>query len=118
MEQLNALAPKARDFEAVGLPILAVGTDTVDGLAQTMSKEGNPFPFRLFSDHQLIAFKAFRAFDDFENQPLHSTVFVDAAGRVRWQHISFNPFMKPEFLLDEVKRLMKLPAQPAAVARK
>ena len=118
MEQLNALAPKAKDFEAIGLPILAVGTDTVDGLAQTMSKEGNPFPFRLFSDHQLIAFKAFRAFDDFENQPLHSTVFVDAAGRVRWQHTSFNPFMKPDFLLDEVKRLMKLPAQPAAVARK
>jgi peroxiredoxin len=117
MEQLNALAPKAKDFEAAGLPILAIGTDTPEGLAKTLSKEGNPFPFQLLSDHNLSTFKLFRAFDDFENQPLHSTVFVDATGRIRWQHISFSPFMKPDFLLEEVKRLMKFPAGPAAVAR-
>ena len=110
--------PRPGNSRPPALPILAVGTDTVEGLAATMTKEGNPFPFRLVSDHRSSPFKSFRAYDDFESQPLHSTVFVDAAGRIRWQHISFNPFMKPDFLLDEVKRLMKLPAQPAAVARK
>jgi peroxiredoxin len=116
MEQLNAFAPKAAGFEAAGLPILAVGTDTADGLAATLAKDGNPFPFPLAADHTLAAFKGFRAHDDFENQPLHSTVLIDAAGRIRWQHISFNPFMKPDFLLEEAKRLMKFPSGPPRVA--
>jgi peroxiredoxin len=60
----------------------------------------------LTSDASNEVFKAFRAFDDFENQPLHGTFLIDGKGRIRWQDISFEPFMEHEFLLDEAKRLL------------
>jgi hypothetical protein len=41
---------------------------------------------------------------------------VDGRGLIRWQHISFEPFMRSEFLLEEAKRLLALPVDSAAVA--
>ena len=54
-------------------------------------------------------FKAFRAHDDFEQQPLHGTFLIDGDGRIRWQDISFQPFMETKFLLGEAQRLLNLP---------
>jgi hypothetical protein len=51
-------------------------------------------------------FKEYRCFDDFENQPLHGTFIIDAKGMVRWQDISYEPFMNHEFLLKESTRLL------------
>ena len=51
-------------------------------------------------------FKQWRAFDDFENIPLHGTFLVDGAGLVRWLDVSYEPFDKPEYLLEECKRLL------------
>ena len=45
-------------------------------------------------------------FDDFEDQPLHGTFLIDAQGRMRWHDISYEPFMDPQFVLDEAKRLL------------
>ena len=36
---------------------------------------------------------------------------IDANGKVRWQEISYEPFMAPKFLLDEAKRLLAQPAK-------
>jgi peroxiredoxin len=116
MEQLGAFAPKAADFEAAGLRLIALSTDTPEGLGETVDESGKPFPFPLASDADLAAFKAFRAFDDFEARPLHSTVVVDGAGLIRWQHTSFNPFMKPEFVIEEAKRLLKFAVAGPSVA--
>jgi peroxiredoxin len=116
MEQLNALAPQASAFASAGLPLHAVSLDSAEGLKATLAKDGATFPFPLFSDEKLDAFRAFRAYDDFEGQPLHGVFVVDGRGLVRWQHISFEPFMKPEFLLEEAKRLLALPAGTGAVA--
>jgi alkyl hydroperoxide reductase subunit AhpC len=116
MEQLNALAPQASDFASAGLPLHAVSLDSAEGLKATLAKDGATFPFPLFSDEKLDAFRAFRAYDDFEGQPLHGVFVVDGQGLVRWQHISFEPFMKPEFLLEEAKRLLALPVGTGAVA--
>ena len=64
-------------------------------------------PFeRLLSDGKLEVFKKFRAFDDFEQQPLHGTFLIDGDGRIRWQDISYQPFMEHEFLLGEAQRLL------------
>lgn len=116
MEQLQAFAPAQEKFAAVGLPILAVGTDSAEGIKETFLKvdeEKNPFPFPLFSDEEFTSFKAFRAFDDFESAPLHGTFLVDRNGLIRWQHISYEPFMLPEFLLEESLRLLSLPEKLA-----
>ena len=66
----------------------------------------NGFPFPLVSDAELNVFKRYRCYDDFEKQPLHGTFLIDGAGRIRWQDISYEPFMDPDFVLKEAKRLL------------
>ena len=75
---------------------------------KTFSKDG-PFPFHLFADEKLTAFKEWRAHDDFEQMPLHGTFLIDKRGYVRWQDISYEPFTEPDFLLAESKRLLAQP---------
>ena len=59
-------------------------------------------------------FKKWRCFDDFEGLDLHGTFLIDEGGCVRWQDISYEPFMEVEWLLDESKRLLGLPVRPAS----
>jgi len=60
----------------------------------------------------LATFKAYRAFDDFENQALHGTFIIDERGLVRWQDISFEPFMDGKFVLKEAQRLLNVGKMP------
>ncbi len=111
MEQLNDFAPVTEAYSKAGIPIVAISTDTAKGLAETFQastgKDGeNPFPFPLLSDAKLETFKAYRAYDDFENQTLHGTFLIDGEGRIRWQNISYEPFMYTEWLLEECRRLL------------
>lgn len=110
IEQLNAFAPKAKDFGSAGIDIVAISTEAVSDLKKTLdkSKEGGAFPFPIVSDASLETFKAYRAFDDFENTPLHGSFLIDARGLVRWQDISYEPFADVDFLLQESKRLLAL----------
>jgi peroxiredoxin len=114
IEQLNALGPAAADFKSAGIDIIAVSTDSADNLNKTFAqaKDKDGFSFPIVADPELTAFKAYRAYDDFEKQPLHGTFLIDGAGRVRWQDISSAPFDEVQWLLAEAKRLLALPAQP------
>jgi hypothetical protein len=56
----------------------------------------------------LNTFKAYRAYDDFEQMPLHGTFLVDRNGKVRWQDIGYEPFKDLKFLLAESRRLLGL----------
>jgi peroxiredoxin len=107
IDQLNALGPVAGDFKSAGIDIIAVSTDNVENLNKTFAqaKDKDGFPFPIVADPDLTAFNAYRAYDDFEKQPLHGTFVIDASGRVRWQDISSAPF-------DEVQWLLALPVQP------
>ncbi|MEW6302034.1 MAG: redoxin domain-containing protein [Verrucomicrobiota bacterium] len=114
IQQLNAFAPMTKRFAEAGISIVAVSTDTAEGLKKTFAKsesEGG-FPFPLVSDEKLKVFKAYRAFDDFENVPLHGTFLVDGDGLVRWQDINYQPFTQMEFLFEESQRLLNLPKNP------
>jgi hypothetical protein len=64
----------------------------------------------------LDTFKSYRCYDDFEQQPLHGTFFIDGAGLIRWQDISYEPFQDTKFLLVETKRLLGQTAAEANVA--
>lgn len=118
IEQLNLLAPVAKDFEAQGINIIAVSTDNVDGLKKVSekAKQDGGFPFPLVSDQSLETFQAYRAYDDFEQAPLHGTFLVDGEGKVRWQDINFEPFKDMKFLLAESRRLLAL-SKPQLAAR-
>ena len=105
-EQLNAFAPKTEDFENAGMQMVAISSDDQDGLKQSIEDYNDTMPIRLASDKSNAVFKKFRAYDDFENQPLHGTFLVDGQGKIRWQDIGYEPFMDHEFLLSEAKRLL------------
>ena len=109
-EQLKAFGPKVPDFEAAGIDIVAISSDRAEKLGLSIKNYGSELPFKLLlADGTLDVFKKFRAFDDFENQPLHGTFLIDAHGKIRWQDISYEPFMDHEFLLTESKRLLSQP---------
>lgn len=118
IEQLNVFAPLTREYADAGIPIIAVSTDSPEGLHRTFekAKDAAGFSFPIVSDATFDAFKAYRAFDDFERIPLHGTFLLDAAGNVRWQNIGYQPFREARWLLDEAKRLLRVPAHDAQTA--
>ena len=117
LEQLNAFAPRAQQFTASGISIVAVSSDSVNGLEKTFKKStaADGFPFPIVSNESMDVFKQYRAYDDFENMPLHGTFLIDGDGLVRWQDISFEPFTHVDFLLNESKRLLQLPTHSTLV---
>jgi peroxiredoxin len=112
IEQLNFLAPLTADYAKAGISIVAVSRDSPEGLEQTFekAKESHAFPFPIVSDVSLQAFKAYRAYDDFEQTPLHGLFLIDGQGQVRWQNISFQPFIDVPWLLGEARRLLSVPS--------
>jgi peroxiredoxin/tetratricopeptide (TPR) repeat protein len=114
MEQLNAISAKASLFAEQNIALVGISTDDQAGLQKTVDMyTAGPLPVTILSGRGLESFKAYRAHDDFESQPLHATFLIDAAGRVRWQDISYQPFMDVDFLLQESRRLLSLPGQSA-----
>ena len=122
-QQLQKFGPLTDQFRDAGIELVAVSTDNVEQLKHTVEQyqaelkdKQASFPFPLVADPEYQAFKAYRAFDDFEDAPLHGTFLIDGAGRIRWQDISYEPFMEAEFLLEEAQRLLKqdVPIVPEA----
>ena len=107
-EQLKKFGPMTEKFAAEGITLLAVSTDDEMGLKTSIEnyKDG-PIPIKLLANANLDVFKAYRCFDDFEKMPLHGTFLIDGDGKVRWQDISYEPFMDANFVLEESKRLLK-----------
>lgn len=110
MEQVNKFAAEHMKFTDAGINIVAISTDAPSALAQSLNGDSK-IPFPIASDSACNVFKQYRAYDDFESQPLHGTYLVDAAGLVRWQDIGYEPFMDTAFLLNEAKRLLVLPVR-------
>lgn len=107
-EQLQAFSPRVKDFSDAGIEMVAISTDDHEGLLKSISDAGGDegLGIRLMSNGDKSVFKKFRAYDDFENQPLHGTFLIDEKGLIRWQDISYEPFMDHEFLLKEAQRLL------------
>jgi peroxiredoxin len=116
VEQLQALAPKHEAFRAAGIDLVAIGTDTVEQLAESRRNAAEVYPFPILSDPQLETFRRYRCHDDFERMGLHGTFLIDGRGRIRWQDIGYEPFMDLDFLLTESQRLLALPIPEAPAA--
>lgn len=105
-EQLQKFAPKASKFKDAGYELIAISSDQQEVLHMAYKDLDNKFEFPLVADPELDVFKAYRCYDDFEKQALHGTFLIDADGKIRWQDISYEPFMDPDFVLEEAKRLL------------
>lgn len=105
-EQLRAFAPMSDEFRKSGIKLIAISTDSPEDLKKSIDDYPGGMPFPLVADEKLRVFRAYRVYDDFEQVPLHGTFLIDAKGNVRWQDISYEPFMKPKFLLRESLRLL------------
>lgn len=105
-EQIQKFIPKVKEFEEAGFQVIAVSSDDKDGLKQSIKNFDGELPFTIVNDPELSVFKQYRAYDDFEEQPLHGTFVIDTNGFVRWQDVSYEPFMDPDFVLREGKRLL------------
>jgi peroxiredoxin len=106
VEQLGAFAPKTEEFEAAGLSLIAISSDSQQDLTESIKNYEGGFPFPLVADPSLEVFKDYRVYDDFEQQPLHGTFLIDGNGRIRWHDVSYEPFMDPDFVIKEAKRLL------------
>ena len=105
-EQLRAFAPMADAFRENEIELIAVSTDGREDLKKSIDDYPGGMPFPLVSDQKLKVFHSYRVYDDFESTPLHGTFLIDSEGKVRWQDISYEPFMEPKFLLRESLRLL------------
>ena len=111
VEQLEAFAPKLEEFERRGITMVAISTETVKQVQENvlsfdLDGESSSFPIPIVANDKLDVFKLYRAYDDFEKQPLHGTFLIDGEGLVHWQDISYEPFTDADFLLREARRLL------------
>ncbi len=110
MTQVNAFAKAAPDYEKAGISLAAITLEPLSlasRITEQMSTKKLP-PFPIYCDPSQAVFKTFRAYDDFEQEPLHAAMLIDAKGRLRWFDISWQPFTDTAFLLKEAQRLLKL----------
>jgi peroxiredoxin len=122
VEQLNTFGPMYQQFADAGISLVAIGTDDVAAIERAVAARQQsgtaPLAIPLIPNADASVFKAYRAFDDFEQMPLHGMFLIDGEGLVRWQDIGYEPFSDAKFLLEEAKRLLPLrvEAAPAPVA--
>ena len=117
-EQLQKFQPEARKFRDAGFALLAISTDPQKTLIKARDNYDDEFAFSLHADSDLAVFRRYRCFDDFEQQPLHGTFVIDADGVILWQDISYEPFMDPDFVLEEAQRLIGLADEPLRCSRR
>lgn len=112
VKQLVDLDAKLDDFKKAGIEVLAVSSQDAEFTAklnELRKEEGQPnFKINLASDPKHKIFHDYMAFDDFTNVPMHGVFFIDAKGRIRWQHTGGTAFSDIDFLLEESKRLMQI----------
>lgn len=62
-------------------------------------------PIRLLSDDHYMNARRFHSYDDFEEIELHSTLLIDAKGRVYWARLGGDPFSDVAFLTKQLERM-------------
>jgi peroxiredoxin len=121
-EQLQAIAQKQTEFAKRGIALVAISSDSIPALKKSLDryKSEPSLPFQLVSDSSFDIFKKYHAYDDFESSPLHASILIDAAGKIRWTDVGPDPFMNIDFVLGEADRLfnpkhMEMPQEPSPV---
>lgn len=112
--QLTAINGHASDWASENTVVLGVSSASPDKNKES-AKLGK-LAMRLLSDHDHENARRFASYDDFEEIELHSTILIDAAGRVHWKRTGGEPFADVDFLLKSVKQMNQKTANATAKA--
>jgi peroxiredoxin len=114
VEQLKAINGRTEDWNNENAVVL--GVSSVSPEKNRESAKLGKLSMRLLSDHNHENARRFASYDDFEELELHSTILIDANGRVHWKRTGGKPFADVEFLLQSVKRMNQQALAPPATA--
>ena len=114
MEQLTAINAKASDWTENNTVVLAVSSATPE--KNRASAKLGKLAIYLLSDTNHENARHFASYDDFEEIELHSTILIDANGRVHWKRTGGEPFSDVNFLLKSVKQMNQKSANLTARA--
>jgi peroxiredoxin/tetratricopeptide (TPR) repeat protein len=103
VEQLIAIGERTSDWERENAVVLAVSSAAPADNKQSQSL--GDLPMTLLSDQDHSNARRFTSYDDFEEMELHSTILIDAKGRVHWKRTGGDPFTDMDFLLTSLKRM-------------
>jgi peroxiredoxin len=103
LEQLQDAAKRNPDFEKHNTAVLAISSNSPEDNADSLKLK--QVPFRVLSDRGFANARRFLSYDDFEEIELHSTILIDAKGRVHWARHGGDPFTDFDFLLKEIQRI-------------
>jgi peroxiredoxin/tetratricopeptide (TPR) repeat protein len=90
-----------RDLAISKTPVLALSTDSPETNKKLAQDEGFK-NITLLSDPNRENAKRFLAHDDFEEIPLHATLWIDQEGHLRWSRIGGAPFDKLDWLAKTI----------------
>lgn len=107
VDQLNEMRRAREKFKKAGLDVYVVAGQSSKSLAAWLQKQED-FPATFAADPEEERFRDIGAYDDFNDMPLHATIYVDPKGRVLWKDIGYEPFMDLEFFVAETLRLRRL----------
>lgn len=100
VEQLRQLEPLAAEFEVLGIDVLTIGTDKVDGIRASLldyaETNVSPYPYPVMADPTGEVFKAYGCWDEFDDEALHGTFLIDPEGTIRFSDVSAEPFMRSQ----------------------
>ena len=114
MEQLTSINARASDWTENNTVVLAVSSARPE--KNRASAKLGKLGIHLLSDHNHENARRFASYDDFEDIELHSTILIDAKGRVQWKRTGGEPFSDVDFLLKSVKQLNQKPANLATAS--
>lgn len=100
-EQLQELIRQHDAFRQAGVRIIAISTDTVASLAQSLAD--TPCPFPVVADAAQTAFRAYGC--AMGEKPMHGVFLLDDEGTIRWQAVTAVPFDNVNRLLVEAGKL-------------
>jgi peroxiredoxin len=113
LQQLDSFVPWKIRFDLAGADLQAVSVDSAERVAETWAGPDRalrqPYPFPIQPDPSLGLFRAYRAWDEYGQRPVHATVVVDGAGRIRWQHRGTEPFRDAAAVLRVVEAALETP---------
>lgn len=103
VDQLTAINSRVSDWNKENTVVIAVSgaSPAKNRSSEKLGKLG----ITLVSDSNHENARRFASYDDFEGIELHSTVLIDAKGRVHWKRTGGEPFKDVDFLLKVIKQM-------------